>query len=100
MRRRSLKSRRSSAGDFDDQGALNAWGAATFLAEKHAGGFGLALFEDLNRLWESGSRKDLGGETWERISDYEVPVAEQERVLRAKTRDDLPKALASWFTAG
>lgn len=86
-------------GNFDDQGALNAWGAATFLAEKHAGGFGLALFE-LNRLWESGSRKDLGGGSWERVPDYEVPVAEQERVLRAKTRDDLPKALASWFTAG
>jgi hypothetical protein len=86
-------------GTFDDAGALNAWGAATFLAEKHAAGFAQAL-DELNRLWESGSRKDLGGGSWERIPDYEVPVAEQERVLRAKTRDDLPKALASWLSPG
>lgn len=86
-------------GTFDDSGALNAWGAATFLAAKQAGGFGKALYE-FNRLWESGSRKDLGGGSWERIPDYEVPLAEQERVLRDKTRDDFAKALASWFTAG
>lgn len=86
-------------GMFDDAGALNAWGAAKFLAEKHGAGFAQALVE-LNGLWESGSRKDLGGGSWERISDYEVPVAEQERVLRTKACEDLPKALASWFTAG
>lgn len=86
-------------GSFDDAGALNAWGAATFLAEKHGAGLAQALVE-LNGLWETGSRKDLGGGSWERLPDYEVPLADQERVLRAKACEDLPKALASWFTAG
>lgn len=82
-------------GSFDEKSARTAWGAAALLAEQHGPGLAAALLE-LYDLWERGSRKDLGGGRWERV-EFDVPLDEQWRVLRAHTTPELGPALLNWF---
>jgi hypothetical protein len=52
---------------------------------------------ELHELWERNSRRDLGGGAWERVPEYEIPVAEQEQVLLKHVPADSLARIRAWF---
>lgn len=82
-------------GQFEPNAALNAWAALTYLSDRHGVALALALHE-LHALWDQQSRRDLGGGSWERVPTYELPLAEQQRVLESRLAPELGPSILAW----
>ncbi len=82
-------------GQFEPNAALCAWAALAYLSERH----GVALsgvLHELHDLWDKNSRRDLGGGAWERVPTYELPLADQQRLLESRLAPDLGPAILGW----
>jgi hypothetical protein len=86
-------------GSYDADAARVTFGIAGFLARHHADR--LPDFCEALRLYalEHG-RRDLGGGSWERIPGYEVPAAEQLRLLRELFGETVLEELTASFEKG
>lgn len=82
-------------GQFEPNGALCAWAALAYLSDRHGVALAGALHE-LHELWDKNSRRDLGGGAWERLPTYELPLAEQQRILESRLAPDLGPAILGW----
>ena len=82
-------------GQFEPNAALCAWAALAYLSERHGVALASTLHE-LHDLWDRNSRRDLGGGAWERVPTYEVPLAEQQRLLESRLAPDLGTAILGW----
>ena len=80
-------------GTYDNDRALLAWGAASFLAKRHAETLPL-LLEDLHALRDKESKTTKPDGSWTIDPDYEVPAAKQLELLKARAGDDFLEALA------
>ncbi|MCC7015073.1 MAG: hypothetical protein IT454_21105 [Planctomycetes bacterium] len=69
-------------GIWDARAARQAWGTLEFLTRHHPGAL-TAILRELHGIWDRDSRRDIGGGSWERITDFEVPRADQLRVLES-----------------
>jgi hypothetical protein len=67
-------------GSWNDRGAKFGWGVAHFL-DQFAAPKLPALFGDLRRAWDQGSRRDVGGGKWERIPEFEVAPRDQAQIF-------------------
>ena len=78
--------------------ALLAWGAASFLAKRHAVALPLIL-EDLHAIREQDSKLTKPDGSWKLNPDYEVPAEKQLEILKLRASDDFIDALQR-FCAG
>lgn len=70
-------------GTWDAARARTAWGVADYLARTRPRDLA-ALLEDLRFEREIKSRRHKADGTWERIPDYELPLADQKRIFVAR----------------
>jgi hypothetical protein len=83
---------------YDNDRALLAWGAASYLAKRKADALPLIL-EDLHALRDKESKVTKPDGSWTINPDYEVPATKQLEILKARAGDDFLEALAR-FCAG
>jgi hypothetical protein len=74
-------------GTYENDRALLAWGAASFLVKRRAEALP-GLLEDLRALREKEARVTEPDGSWRVNPDYEVPAAVQEQLLKARAGED------------
>ncbi|HUR26667.1 MAG TPA: hypothetical protein VM509_00655 [Planctomycetota bacterium] len=74
-------------GTYENDRALIAWGAASFLAKKHPEALPLIL-DDLRVLREKESKLTKPDGSWQIDPDYEVPADKQLAILKARAGED------------
>lgn len=74
---------RLERGTWDDARARAAWGVADYLARTRPRDLS-GLLEDLRFERDQKNRRTKGDGTWERIPDYELPLADQKRIFIAR----------------
>jgi len=74
-------------GSYENDRALLAWGAASFLAKRRAEALPQIL-EDLRAIREKESRITQPDGTWRLDPDYEVPPKTQQEILEARAGGD------------
>ena len=79
-------------GSYENDRALIAWGAASFLAKRCEEALPLIL-EDLRAIRATESKITKPDGSWQIIPDYEVPPDKQLEILKARAGDDFLDAL-------
>ncbi len=79
-------------GSYENDRALIAWGAASFLAKRHEETLPLIL-EDLRTIRAKESKITKPDGSWQIKPDYEVPPEKQLEILKARAGDDFISAL-------
>jgi hypothetical protein len=86
-------------GTWDDAAAQQAWGAVAHLVRSHPKELPSVLAA-LYEAWDRGSRRDLGAGRWERDPNFELPLAEQQRILETHTSPKFLEDLRRSFVQG
>lgn len=83
-------------GSFDAPSAHIAWATVHFIAANQPTKFA-ALLTDLRALQDQEGRRKTGANTWERITDYEIPAAKQQQLFVKHLGKDFFKEASNWF---
>ncbi len=83
-------------GSFDGSAAHIAWATVHFIAVNQPTKFA-ALLTELRALQDQEGRKKTGANTWERITDYEIPAAKQQQLFVKHLGKDFFKEATNWF---
>jgi hypothetical protein len=86
-------------GAWDDAAARHAWGAMAHLSRSHAKELP-AVLKGFYEAWDRGSRRDLGAGRWERDPNFELTLAEQQRILEAHASPKFLEDLRRFFAQG
>lgn len=86
-------------GGFQGDVAQTSWGLVSWMVREHGEALP-SLLERLRLFRDEDDRVDLGGGNWERRPGYEIPLADQERLLAAALGDDFLRAAADAFRKG
>ncbi len=86
-------------GSYENDRALIAWGAASFLAKQRAKALPLIL-EDLRAIRAKESKLTKPDGSWQIKPDYEVPPERQLEILKARAGDDFLKTLKRFCEGG
>jgi hypothetical protein len=86
-------------GGFDATAAEIAWGTVGYLATQTPGALSL-LLADLRTARLVTGRVDAGDGTWTLVRDFELPGAEQLKLLRARAGNDALVEISAWFGKG
>ena len=86
-------------GNYEPTAARLSFGFMDYLARKRDPDLP-ELFEAFRLLREENGIRKTGEYSWERNRDYQIPVAEQEALLREHLGDDVFEEAAEFFRAG
>lgn len=86
-------------GEFDAAGADVAWGSVAYLASQKTGALS-SLLAELRTARLVKGRVEAGDGTWTLARDFELPHAEQLRLLQKHAGNDVRTELVAWFAKG
>jgi hypothetical protein len=86
-------------GVFVNESAAKAFGVVRFLAQ-HRAPVLPGFLEDLRLHRDREGRQDHGDGSWSRIPGYEVPAADQQRLLEERAGADVRQEISEFFRRG